>query len=374
MAGVYVHIPFCRSKCAYCDFASYPRQEALMAPYCQRLLAELAARRGALTGPVGSVYFGGGTPTALPADLLCATVAAVLGQLNLASNAEITLEANPGTVEADTLARLRDIGVNRLSLGLQSTDDALLARLGRIHRYGDFLRAYEAARRAGFANISVDLMFALPGQTLAGLADSLRSVAALGPEHISCYCLRVEAGTPFADQLSAGTLDLPGEDEAADMLALVRRTLAGASYDPYEISNFCRPGYASRHNLTYWRGDDYLGVGCAAASFLAGARCANTPDLAAYLAAADPTISVERPEGREAMFEFVMLGMRLKAGLDMAAFSRRFGMTPQLAYPEQIAQLAREGLLTGDGVTCLRPTEKGITLNNQLLLPFLDYR
>lgn len=374
MAGVYVHFPFCRSKCAYCDFASYPGREALMAPYCQRLLAELAARRGALSGPVGSVYFGGGTPTALPADLLCDTVASALGRLELAANAEITLEANPGTVDGDTLARLRGIGVNRLSLGLQSADDALLARLGRIHRYADFRRAYEAARRAGFDNISVDLMFALPGQSRGSLAASLAEVIALGPEHISCYCLRVEPGTPFAQQLAAGSLNLPGEDEAADMLALVRRTLAGASYDPYEISNFCRPGRASRHNLTYWRGGEYLGVGCAAASFLAGARTANTPDLAAYLAADDPTASAERPEGREAMFEFVMLGMRLKSGLDMAEFSRRFGMTPRQAYPEQIAQLTRAGLLAGDGVTCLKPTERGVALNNQLLLPFLDYR
>jgi oxygen-independent coproporphyrinogen-3 oxidase len=287
--GLYVHIPFCRHKCFYCDFASYAGREGSMARYTDALKAELERRAVPLAGRYGpprTVYLGGGTPTALPETLMARLLAAIRRSLFPSGGAgplEFTVEANPGTVDASYLSMLRQSGVSRISFGVQSFDDSLLRRIGRIHTAVQAEEAFRAARQAGFANISLDLMYGLPGQTLDDLRDSVEKAVALGPDHISIYGLQVEEGTVFFRERESGRLTLPTEQEAEEMYDFMTRRLPEAGYARYEISNFARPGFESRHNLSYWQDVPYLGIGAAAHSYLAGVRYENERELSAYL-------------------------------------------------------------------------------------------
>ncbi len=398
--AVYVHVPFCPARCAYCDFPAYVYRPDLAAGFAAAVLreAELLAGLPEVAGRRAvTLYFGGGTPTVLPPEELAAVAAGLrrLFQLDAPqppsdgpqpAEPEVTVEANPETLDAARLARLREAGFNRLSLGLQAWDDGLLALLGRRHTVADFLRAYGEARRAGFANVNVDLIYGLPGQTLAGWRATLARVVALGPEHVSAYALQVEEGTALARWLREGRLPaarprlgrpplrLPGEDETAGMYDLAREVLAAAGYEHYEISNFARPGCRSHHNQIYWRNGDYLGLGPGASSHLAGRRWTNERRLDRYRAALAagrlPVAEAEGADRAREMGDTVILGLRLLEGVSLADFRRRFGTDLLDVYGPAVGELREQGLLAlEDGR--LRLTPRALPVANRVFMRFL---
>ncbi len=322
--GLYVHIPFCRCKCAYCDFYSLPREEGHMDDYfaaLSRHLADEAKRAGEYE--VDTVYFGGGTPTIFGAERLAALLALIKKEYRLAPEAEITLEGNPESAQDECQLRLlREAGFNRISLGVQATDEEMLRRLGRIHSFGDVKAAVSAIRAAGFENLSLDLMYALPGQSTARWERTLADALALAPEHFSCYALKVEEGTPFHRQLAA--LELPEDEVQAEMYLTAVRAFAAAGYAQYEISNFAKPGFHSRHNLRYWQLKEYLGFGPGAHSDFGGVRFGIERDFAAYLRGErllSESASISPGERAE---EYLMLGLRTVSGISGEEFERRY--------------------------------------------------
>lgn len=347
MPGLYLHIPFCRRKCPYCDFFSVEGDDARLADYpalLQRHLAWAAAH--GWSGPFDTAYFGGGTPSLLPAAAVGDLLAAVDRHFGLAADAEITLEANPGTVTQASLAGYRTAGVNRLSLGLQSLDPRQLALLGRLHDAEQGVQAVHWARQAGFASLSLDLIFALPGQTLADLEAEIDRYLALVPEHLSCYGLTAEPDTPFHHRVQAGELRLPDGDFYAEAFLLLHRRLTAAGFEHYEIANYARPGSACRHNLGYWGRREYLGVGAGAHSYFPagwGARRGVPADLDAYAAALagrqEPAELLETFDRAGAMSETLYLGLRTAAGVDDSAFRARFGVGVAEAYPAAVGRL-----------------------------------
>ncbi|NLG28404.1 MAG: radical SAM family heme chaperone HemW [Chloroflexi bacterium] len=390
-AGLYVHVPFCVRKCAYCDFVSYPGREALHARYVAAVLAELAQRLPVWTGtratPVGcldTLFVGGGTPTSLPTAELCRLIAAL--RPHLSADAEVTVEANPGTVDAVSLDALAQAGVNRLSLGVQSLDDGLLRLLGRVHSAAEAVAACRAARAAGFENISLDLMYGLPLQSLAQWRATLEAALALQPEHLSLYALSLEEGTPLATRVTSGACPAPDDALAADMYELASALLDRAGYAHYEISNWARrspgdgrdqealPLLACRHNLGYWRNEPYLGLGVAAHSYIGRERTANTTDLDDYLARiADglpATVSREATTRDLELAETMMLGLRLMVGVTWEAFATRFGADLRALYGREIERLCDEGLLEADA-RGIRLTQRGYLLGNRVFGEFL---
>ena len=376
--GLYVHLPFCRQKCFYCDFPSYAGQEGRMAVYVEALLGELAREGAPLRaawGPPRTVYLGGGTPTALPPALMERLLAGLREFLAAAPDAlEFTCECNPGTVDAAYLSLLRAGGVNRLSLGVQTFDDALLRRIGRIHTAAEVCAAVRQARAAGFRNLSLDLMYGLPGQTLAGLEMSVQQALALAPQHISIYGLQVEEGTPFARAQAAGQLALPTEEESEVMYDYMTAALPAAGYARYEISNFARPGFESRHNLGYWQDVPYLGVGAAAHSYLDGQRYENPRGIEEYLAALRESGRARREEEpltrATSMEEFAFLALRTARGIDRARFAARFGCELASVYADAIARMRARGFLEED-VQGVRLTPLGMKYGNWVFEAFL---
>ena len=326
--GLYIHIPFCKSKCIYCDFYSLPRAEDRMDRYVSALcrqLAEIAQQTTAHT--VDSVYLGGGTPSYLGEKRLRHILKTVKKHYHLSRDAEITLEANPDSAgDWRALRSLRRAGMNRLSLGVQSADDGLLRTLGRPHTFAQAEEAAAAARRARIRNLSLDLIYGLPGQDLAGWKDTLERAAALEPEHLSCYGLKVEEGTPLWDMQEK--MDLPDDDAQADMYLWTVERLGALGYEQYEISNFARPGRASRHNMKYWTLCEYAGFGPGAHSDLGDVRYAYLPSLDTYCAGVEAGVSVlessEHIPSRERDIEYVMLGLRLTQGISRQEFENRY--------------------------------------------------
>lgn len=373
--SIYIHIPFCVRKCNYCDFLSFPADGSAREAYVETLLAEIC-----LEGPgyaayeVQTVFFGGGTPSLLPPAQMGRIMECLRRCFCFAGDAEVSLEANPGTVTAESLRAYRRLGINRLSLGLQSANDERLRRLGRIHTYGLFLEAYEAARSAGFCNVNVDVMSALPGQSVAEYCDTLQKVLALtpGPQHISAYSLMVEEGTPFYEMRRNGKLQLPTEEEEREMYALTARVLGQAGYGRYEISNYAMPGYACRHNLVYWTRGNYLGLGLGAASMTENVRMSNEEDMAAYRSRIKKGLPKPFPQKlnlREQMEETMFLGLRLTAGVEKAVFARTFGQSMEDVYGEVLAKHEKNGLLlNGERV---RLTERGLDVSNYVMADFL---
>ncbi len=376
--GLYVHLPFCRQKCFYCDFPSYAGQEGRMAVYVEALLGELAREGAPLRaawGPPRTVYLGGGTPTALPPALMERLLAGLREFLAAAPDAlEFTCECNPGTVDAAYLSLLRAGGVNRLSLGVQTFDDALLRRIGRIHTAAEVCAAVRQARAAGLRNLSLDLMYGLPGQTLAGLEMSVQQALALAPQHISIYGLQVEEGTPFARAQAAGQLALPTEEESEVMYDYMTAALPAAGYARYEISNFARPGFESRHNLGYWQDVPYLGVGAAAHSYLDGQRYENPRGIEEYLAALRESGRARREEEpltrATSMEEFAFLALRTARGIDRARFAARFGCELASVYADAIARMRARGFLEEDAQG-VRLTPLGMKYGNWVFEAFL---
>ena len=360
--SLYIHIPFCVKKCVYCDFASYPGQEALWHRYYSALIEELCSWQSALSdAEIPTVFLGGGTPSLPPAEETIRLMDAVRSLFSVAPDAEITL-ANPGTLTPDKLRFLRSAGVNRLSLGVQSFDDGLLKALGRIHTAAQAEETVHAARAAGFTNLSLDLMYGLPGQTLPQWKGTLRRAVKLAPEHISAYSLIVEEGTPLYEDVMSGKTIVPDEDAVLEMQRLAVRTLAENGYARYEISNYAKAGFESRHNSVYWRGGEYLGIGCAAHSLIANERFENPRALTDYLAGQRMLERQARTE-TDIWEEALMLRTRMTEGILLGDRLER--LRPKLARKEL------QGLFTLEGDR-LRLTEKGMEVQDAIILLLLE--
>ena len=370
---IYLHIPFCVRKCEYCDFLSFAAEKSRYRDYGKALEAE--AENCLLPSgsyEVSTVFFGGGTPSLFPGEEIGRILETLRGRFDFRPEAEISLEANPGTVTGDKLGLYRQAGINRISFGCQSTENEELRRLGRIHSYEDFLESWQLAGEAGFTNRNIDLMSGLPGQTLASWERSLRQVAALEPEHISAYSLIVEEGTPFYEK--QGALNLPGEEEERQMYEITHEILEQYGFCQYEISNYARPGYACRHNLGYWRGKEYLGLGLGASSLLGHSRYQNTRDFRLYLEKSADTGAIRRETGtlelRDRQAEYMILGLRLTQGVSREEFRRRFGQDLDQVYGPVVDRYVKMGLLE-EREGWIRLTRRGISLSNTVMADFL---
>ena len=400
--SLYVHVPFCLSKCPYCDFNTYQGIEAQFDDYLAAVIDELAAWADALGHPPAhTVFLGGGTPSYLPAGSVARIMAAIAGNYCQQADAELTAECNPNDLTPAKCAELRDAGINRISMGVQSMDNGLLAMLGRRHDAAEAMAALQNCRNAGFDNVNLDLMYGLPQQSLAQWRDTVARVADLAPEHISMYSLTLEDGTPLQRWVQQGRLPEPDPDLAADMYDLARAALRAADYHHYEISNWCRPGRESEHNLAYWRNRQWLGVGPGAHSSLRtagdGVGCrfwtARSPREYARRAAQWreqsraagrwPSVSAERIGGvptvdgwevideATAAAETMFLGLRLLDGMDVAAASERIGIDLASRYAAELTELAADGLLARAADGRLRLTEDAYLVGNQVFTRFL---
>ena len=360
--GIYIHIPFCMRKCRYCDFLSGPADEATQGSYVEKLLEEIEQNTDLLgSRKIETVFFGGGTPSILEAKVIVQIMSCLEKYGNLSKHAEISLEANPGTVTKEKLLLWKEAGINRLSFGLQSSDDGELRKLGRIHSWKEFLDNFHLARSCGFSNINVDLMSALPGQTVDSWRKTMEKVTKLNPEHISAYSLIIEEGTAFYDAYAKHPELLPSEEEERTMYYETKSFLEAKGYDRYEISNYAKPGYECRHNLSYWERSDYLGLGLGAASLLGNVRKRNQSSLEEYLKG---NFSGEQEilSDVNAMEEYFFLGLRKMKGVDWTPY-RTF-------YEDIVEKLVKQGLLDKDG-NRIRLTELGIDVSNSVLAEFL---
>ncbi|WP_324084871.1 radical SAM family heme chaperone HemW [Geomonas sp.] len=378
--GIYIHYPFCLKKCLYCDFNSAASSTVGPEQYVSALLGEMELRQRLLPGPCSAptLYFGGGTPSLMSPPLVGRLIEATVRLFGLESDAEVTLEANPGTLTPDKLSGFRAAGVNRLSLGVQSFEDRLLARLGRVHTAREAVDSFRLARRAGFDNISIDLMHSLPEQSLPEWRAALQEGIALGAEHVSAYALTVEDGTPFALLQSSGELPLPPEEWAARMFESTCELLTAAGYRQYEISNFALPGRASRHNSAYWSRQSYLGFGAGAHSLYntdgLGHRWKNAGELDAYLTAVSggriPEEEGEELSVEDAVSESFFLGLRMLDGLDLAPLEARYGEKPLERHLDEVARLEKSGLLLREG-SRIRLAPHAVILANTVFSRFL---
>lgn len=370
--GLYLHIPFCRSKCLYCDFYSlpHPTREA-MERYVDALCRDLQEKAQDCSAcVVDTVYFGGGTPTLLPAELTERILDTVAARYRLSENAEISAECNPATASREQLCRLRRAGWNRLSVGIQSAQPGELRALGRLHSFADAEQLFSDARVAGFSNLSADLMFGIPEQTPESWLSSLEAVLSLSPTHLSFYGLTIEEGTPFAK--SGNRLPLPGEEETRQMYLEGIRMCASHGLAQYEISNFAKPGYECRHNLKYWNCEEYLGFGPAAFSDFSGVRSGNSRDLSAYIENRSIRTEEERPSEKERMNEYIMLRLRLSAGIREADFFNRFRFSFQERYREKLLPFCRMKLLTLTKDRCAL-TPEGFYVSNAILSELVEF-
>jgi len=378
--SLYIHFPFCLKKCLYCDFNSLAGSRITPDDYVDAVVREMELRAAGLDSPVtaATLYFGGGTPSLMEPELVELLIGTANKLYGLTDDAEVTIEANPGTLTAEKLAGYRSAGVNRLSLGVQSFDDAMLSLLGRVHTSRQVLDSFKEARAAGFTNIGIDLIHSLPGETPVDWRNELTQAVQLAPEHISAYGLTVEEGTPFHRMEREGRLHLPDEEVGAAMFRETGEFLEWAGYEHYEISNFALPGFRSRHNQVYWRRGNCLGFGAGAHSFLRapafGSRWRNALSPESYLrAVASSTLPEEELTfltERDAMAEFFFLGLRMLDGVEPAEFRREFGCTVADAYPGEVERLAAEGLIECHG-GFLRLSRRGVCLANQVFMRFI---
>lgn len=376
---IYIHIPFCVKKCRYCDFLSAPAGKEMQDAYMESLCRELTERsKDCSDYRVSTIFIGGGTPSVVEPAWISRIMDILRENYDLWEDAEITMEMNPGTVNRESLKIYKDAGFNRLSIGMQSTNDEELKTLGRIHSYEQFLEAYNQAREVGFDNINVDIMSALPGQSYESYETTLKRVAELvpPPEHISAYSLIVEEGTPFYEEYENGKLSLPDEDTERQMYELTGAFLKQYGYERYEISNYARKGRECRHNIGYWERKNYLGFGIGAASMMENVRFQNATDINEYIKSPcgvgeeDQVLSLD-----EQMEETMFLGLRLTKGVSFAEFQKRFGVTIDEVYGSVIRKHMEDGLLkesVSGGERYLSLTEKGLDVSNYVMADFLE--
>lgn len=390
--GLYIHIPFCRKRCLYCDFVTAAGQEQLIPAYVDALEKEIEGISCGVPGEVKivSVYFGGGTPSLLPAESVHRLMRHILSNFNVQRDAEVTLEVNPGTVKPDYFAQIRNSGVNRLSIGMQSGIDSELIRLGRIHTFDEFLHTVTEVKKVGFQNFSFDLIYGIPGQTLESWERSLGKAVELEPSHLSLYSLTIEEDTPFGRMLAHGQIQMPDDDLMADMYELATDFLAARGFQQYEISNWARPSpngalMSSRHNLQYWRNLPYLGFGAGAHGSLGGFRLANVKGTQGYIEKSKmqefplfpksfATEELLEITDYERMQETMMLGLRLTAeGVGEAEFCKRYGLALKEIFGKEVEKLILQGLLekAGDQRGTIRLTRRGRMLGNQVFLQFV---
>ena len=342
MRGLYIHIPFCRSKCKYCDFASFSGKEDIMDNYVSALCNQMISYKGL---EFDSVYIGGGTPTTLSEKNLQRIFDAIYKNFNICDNSEITIEANPATVTYDLALFLKKNGVNRVSMGGQSFVDKELLLIGRCHSSDDIVSTYNTLIKAGIDNINIDLMYALPEQTMETLDISISKILSINPRHISCYGLKIEEGTPFYKMLCDGKISEKDDDEFSSMYYYIVKKLTEAGYEHYEISNFSKPGYISKHNCKYWECEEYLGLGLGASSYLYGERWDNTREFDEYFSG-NIKSNVCIIDRDEQMSEFIILGLRmLKTGVDMIKFQQKFGIDIMDKYKDVIDKNIRLKLI-----------------------------
>ena len=369
-------MPFCIEKCHYCAFISRTPQKNEIDEYPALLLRELQLSPHDIR-PLASIYFGGGTPSLLKPKQLATLLEGIDTLATIQADAEITLEANPGTVDLNSLKEFRNAGINRISLGIQSFDDRFLNRLGRIHSAQQSRQAFQDIREAGFNNVSIDLIHSLPGQDLDQWRTELQHAIELCPEHISIYGLTVEEGTPFAHIYPSNSPELVDEDISADMFELADELLAAAGFDHYEIANYARPGFSSQHNSGYWKRDGYRGLGVAAHSFMRdeyGVRFSNPDSLTHYqhsvLSGLLERIDEHRLTESDAVAEYLFLGLRLSEGISLTAFEGEFGKSLESVYGSVPSDLISLGLLQHNG-SVLSLTGRGMLLSNQVFSRFL---
>lgn len=368
---LYVHIPFCVKKCDYCDFLSGPGDGARQDAYMRALFNEVKSLPPVSEYEVVSLFLGGGTPSLVDAGLIAELLSSIKTKFLFSPDAEISLEANPGTLTKEKAETYRKAGINRLSLGLQSADNEELKALGRIHTFETFLESYSLAREAGFSNVNVDLMFAIPGQSYESWIHSLRTAAELNPEHISAYSLIIEEGTPFAEK----KLNLPDEDTEYRMYEDTAKVLQEYGYHQYEISNYAKSGLECLHNLGYWKRTEYLGLGLGAASLFTGTRFSNTRDMEEYLAFSGKPDQIRKEvqhlTRQEEMEEFMFLGLRMTAGVREEDFAACFGISLRERYGTVLEKYRKTGFLEyANGYW--RFTRKGIHVSNVILADFLE--
>lgn len=363
--GIYVHIPFCKRKCAYCDFISFSGKARLIEKYVESLKREInKCKIGKEDYMVKTIYFGGGTPSFIESKYIVEILEAIKEKFNISKNAEITIEINPGTVTEEKLKDYYEVGINRISFGLQSTNSQLLKLVGRIHSYSSFLEGYNLARKTGFKNINVDLMIGLPVQTLKDVQKDLSRIIELNPEHVSVYSLILEEGTRIEEKIKNKELYLPSEKLERKMYWEVKNKLEEAGYIHYEISNFAKAGYESKHNLSCWNQGEYLGFGLAAHSYFNNVRYSNTDDFEEYFDWPENSkIIHERQTDEDKQKEFMLLGLRKIEGVAISDFKNKFIENPIYLYRETLNKLVTQGLIEVD-IDSIKLTNRGIDLAN----------
>ena len=374
VAGLYVHIPFCSSRCSYCDFATGLYQSELVERYVCGLTEEIRTSQYAGEN-VDTIYFGGGTPSLLAPAQLERVLAAVHDSFKIATDSEITLEINPGSATLDKLSAFRSLGVNRASFGAQTFDDAELAKLGRSHNAVDALRTFAELRNADFANVSFDLIAGLPGQTLGGWERNIQQALALAPEHLSFYLLEVHSGTPLAEHIRRGIQPQPDEDLAGVMYEWMLEQALDAGYEHYEISNLCRPGFHSRHNVKYWTAAPYYGFGCSAHSYDGDTRrWSNQRDVLKYVemveSGASPVVEEQQLSATDVRAEAVFLGLRMMQGVDLRRYRESFGVDLRDEHADDLDRFCKAGLVELDG-DLIRLTRTGALLSNEVFAAFV---
>ncbi|HEU5132971.1 MAG TPA: radical SAM family heme chaperone HemW [Pyrinomonadaceae bacterium] len=373
-AGLYVHIPFCSSRCSYCDFATGLYQSELAERYVRGLINEIRASR--YNGEnADTIYFGGGTPSLLEPSQLERILTSLYDNFKIANGSEITLEINPGSATPDKLRAFRSLGVNRASFGAQTFDDAELAKLGRSHNSAATLRTFADLRDAGFENVSFDLIAGLPGQTLDGWQRNIKQALDLSPEHLSFYLLEVHSGTPLAEHIRRGIQPQPDEDLAGVMYEWMLEQAAAAGYEHYEISNLCRPGFHSRHNIKYWTAAPYYGVGCSSHSYDGNARrWSNHRDVLKYVemveSGVSPVVEEQQLTATDVRAEAVFLGMRMMQGVDLRRYRESFGVDLLDEHADDLDRFCKAGLVELDG-DLIRLTRTGALLSNEVFAAFV---
>ena len=372
---LYLHMPFCVRKCAYCDFLSFPSGAETQRMYAKRLMEDIdvmGKRYGEI--PVETIFIGGGTPSVPDSGLIVEIMEHVRHAFHVADGAEISMEANPGTVTREKLTDYRKAGINRLSFGLQSANDRELKLLGRIHTWAEFLESFTLARECGFANLNIDLMSALPGQTCESWKETLSRVTELDPEHISAYSLIIEEGTPFGERYGSeeGRKLLPDEDSEREMYHETKRFLKDCGYERYEISNYAKPGRECRHNIGYWTGVPYLGLGLGASSYLDGCRFTVNPDMKQYLEEKPGMFAdIEKLTKKDMEEEFFYVGLRMTAGVSLSEFERRFGIFAKEVYPGLMETFVKEKAARFEGDRFVL-TDYGLDVSNYIMAQFLQ--